>query len=53
MKKIYNAPQVEIVKTNMVDVIAASNCPYDITCSSDFEDLGGECTANECTFNFA
>lgn len=29
MKKIYNTPEVEIVKVDMVDICTTSECDYD------------------------
>ena len=53
MKKNFNAAEIEVVKLDMVDIIATSSCgAADFSCTSDFSEVGGECTENDCLADF-
>ena len=53
-KKTFSAVEIEIVKLDKCDIIAASTCgPTDFEgCPEDFENVGGECTSTDCLTDF-
>lgn len=52
-KKTFFSTEIEIVKLDKCDIVAASPCPDDfLSCPTDFSEIGGDCTENTCTEDF-